>query len=137
MTSDLASKGIEWKFNCPGNPEAGGAWERMVQSVKRILRVTLTKNALHVETLRSHVIEAANIINSRPRTHVPVSLLDPDPITPNHFLLGRVNSTTVPVQADERQLCSRKQWRVLQQLNNQFWRRWVSDYLPNTPNEIP
>lgn len=127
---ELATKGVDWVFNCPGNPEAGGIWERLVQSAKRVLQVTLKETAPHVETLRSHIIEASNIINSRPLTHIPVSPTDTSPITPNHFLLGRVNATTVPVVPDRKQLCSRKQWRVLQQLYNQFWRQWLQDYLP-------
>lgn len=127
---ELATKGIEWKYNCPANPEAGGSWERLVQSAKRVLRVTLKEVTPRVETLRSLVIEAANIINARPLTHIPVSPSDPNPLTPNHFILGRTNSTTMPVEADRKQLSSRKQWRILQQLNNQFWRRWVQDYLP-------
>lgn len=127
---ELTAKGIDWKFNCPANPEAGGVWERLVQSAKRVLRVILQQIAPRVETLRSMVIEAANILNARPLTHIPVSPTDLSPITPNHFLLGRTNSTTMTAPEDPKQMCSRKQWRVLQQLNNQFWRKWVNDYLP-------
>nr|XP_044252270.1 uncharacterized protein LOC123003532 [Drosophila takahashii] len=31
IQDELSSKGIEWIFNCPANPAAGGIWERMVQ----------------------------------------------------------------------------------------------------------
>lgn len=48
---ELSTKSIEWRFNCPGNPEAGGAWERLVQSMKRVLAVTLKEIAPRVETL--------------------------------------------------------------------------------------
>lgn len=127
---DLSTNGIEWLMNCPGNPEAGGAWERMVQSTKKILAVTLKQISPHVETLRSLVIEAANLINSLPLTNVPVNLEDLEPLTPNHFLLGRANITTTYGNVDPKPLCSRKQWRIQQQLMRHFWRRWIDDYLP-------
>lgn len=37
---ELGTRGIEWLMNCPANPEAGGVWERLVQSTKRVLAVT-------------------------------------------------------------------------------------------------
>lgn len=77
---DLSTKGIEWKFNCPVNPEAGGAWETLVQSIKRVLRVTLQEQAPQLETLRSLLLAAANIVNSRPLTHLQVEPGDPLPI---------------------------------------------------------
>lgn len=123
-------RGIEWRFNFPRNPEAGGTWERLIQSTKKVLSVTLKTLAPRVETLRSLVIEAANILNSRPLTHVPVSPNDHSPLTPNHFLLGRMNATTTTDEFVPRQLCDRKQWRVLTQLKNHFWSRWVTEYLP-------
>lgn len=127
---DMAVRGIQWVFNCPGNPQAGGAWERLVQSTKRVLAVTLKSIAPQVETLRSFIIEAANIPNSRPLTHVPVSPADLEPLTPNHLLVGRMNATATPGTIDPMQLCQRKQWRVCMQLRSQFWSRWVNDYLP-------
>lgn len=118
---------IKWSFNCPVNPEAGGAWERLVQSTKRVLKITLMETAPKVETLRSLLLEAANILNSRPLTHVPVDPSEPDPLTPNHFLFGHTNSTTA---ARPGETCSRKQWRICQQLAHCFLMRWVRDYIP-------
>lgn len=124
---ETATKGIDWIFNCPSNPEAGGAWERLVQSAKRVLKITLKEASPKVETLRSLLLEAANILNSRPLTHVPVDPSDSEPLTPNHFLVGHTNSTTAVGPGES---CSRKQWRICQQLTHCFWNRWVRDYLP-------
>lgn len=130
MRRELTSLGIDWIFNSPGHPEAGGCWERMVQCVKRVLVMTLKERAPRVETLRTLLIEAANIVNSRPLTHVPVSPSDEEPITPNHFLIGTGCSTTIPSGLDERVWCLRKQWRIAQQLTSRFWSQWVKEYLP-------
>lgn len=130
MQRALGVDRIEWVFNAPGNPEAGGCWERMVQSVKKVLSVSLHELAPKVETLRSLLIEAANIVNSRPLTYLPLDAADAEPLTPNHFLLGCSNSTQTPGPTDLRQICQRKQLNVLQQLKNRFWKRWIHEYLP-------
>lgn len=130
LQRECTSKGIEWLFNCPANPEAGGCWERMVRSIKKVLSVTLQEAAPHVETLRSHLIDAANVVNSRPLTHVAVDSAAAEPLTPNHFLVGAINSTLIPAENEVKLHCLRKQWRISQQLSTCFWRRWVLEYLP-------
>ncbi|XP_055906585.1 uncharacterized protein LOC129941857 [Eupeodes corollae] len=110
IKAELSAKGIEWIFNCPSNPHAGGCWERLVRSVKRVLSFTLNELAPKPETLVSALIEAENIVNSRPLTHLPVATEDAEPLTPNHFLIGGTNSTQSPGHINERALCLRKQW---------------------------
>lgn len=127
---ELTTRGIEWKFNRPSNPEAGGAWERLVQSIKRVLAVTLQETTPEVETLRAHLMEAANIVNSRPLTHIPVDPEEDDALTPNHFLLGGPNLTTTPDPDDAQSLCSREQWVRSREMSRLFWARWIRDYLP-------
>lgn len=120
--------GIEWRFNCPSNPEVGGCWKRLVRSVKRVLAVTMTESAPRVETLRSLLIEAANIVNFRPLTYLPVESDADEPLTPNHFLIGTVNSTQTPGPVDSKAYCTRKQWSISQDLKNRFWKRWTQEY---------
>lgn len=127
---ELAVKGVEWKFNCPGYPEAGGAWERLVQSVKRVLAVTLQEQAPRIETFRALLLEAANAVNSRPLTHLQVDPGDPEPITPNHFLLGGPNVATAPNPEDVEPAATRRQWQICRGLSRRFWRQFVRDYLP-------
>lgn len=126
----MENRGIEWKFICPANPSEGGCWERMVQSIKRVLRKTLKEYAPREETLRSFLLEAANIVNSRPLTHLPVDSKDAEPLTPNHFLLGETSGLQGPGPLDEKIWTLRKQWRISQTLKNHFWSRWINDYLP-------
>lgn len=130
IISESTMRGMEWIFNCPANPSAGGCWERLVQSVKRVLKQSLKEQAPRVETLRSYLMEAANIVNSRPLTHIPVSSIEEDPLTPNHFLLGQSNGIQCPGAEDEKIWTIRKQWRIANALKNHFWRRWIREYLP-------
>lgn len=127
---ELSVRGIQWQMNCPGNPEAGGAWERLVQSVKRVLAVTLHEIAPRVETLRALLLEAANMLNSRPLTHLPADPDEADPITPNHFLIGGANTAMVPAPENSEPMYTRKQWKVCKELAKRFWQQWIRDYLP-------
>ncbi|XP_059218365.1 uncharacterized protein LOC131994991 isoform X1 [Stomoxys calcitrans] len=130
LASGVTALGIKWLFNTPSNPSEGGVWERLVQSVKKALYIMLKEQAPRLATLQAFLIETENMVNSRPLTHLPISPDDPEPLTPNHFLLGCTNSTQTPAPFEPRLLCLRKQWRVLQCLKNGMWRQWIREYLP-------
>ncbi|XP_067635222.1 uncharacterized protein [Eurosta solidaginis] len=129
ISDEATSRNIDWKFNCPSNPSSGGCWERLIGVVKRILLKTLREEAPKEDTLRSVLIEAENILNSRPLTDVPLSSEGDDPITPNHFLVGCPNSMQTAQPADQN-ICLRKQWRIAQNLKDRIWKQWVRHYLP-------
>lgn len=128
--------GIKWIFNTPYNPSSGGVWERLIQSVKKSLSVLLGNITPKLDVFISFLIECENIVNSRPLTHIPVSPYEPEPITPNHFLLGCINSTQTPNNFDPQLNCLRKQWRILQNLKNGFWIRWIKEYLPELTRRV-
>lgn len=66
----------------------GGAWERLIRSVKNVLYKIMPSRNPTDEVLLSMLIEVENIINSRPLAYVPVEANSEEAITPNHFLLG-------------------------------------------------
>ncbi|XP_065365610.1 uncharacterized protein LOC135958645 [Calliphora vicina] len=129
ITKEATKHNIEWIFNCPANPSSGGCWERLIRIVKRLLLKTLRDSTPRLETLRSVLIEAENIINSRPLTEIPVSSEDAESITPNHFLIGCLNTMQTPI-TNEENICLRKQWRIAQNLKDRLWKRWVTEFLP-------
>ncbi|XP_030386687.1 uncharacterized protein LOC115633383 [Scaptodrosophila lebanonensis] len=129
LIDETSAKRIKWIFNSPANPSAGGCWERLIRIVKRLLGKTLKDVAPRVETLRSALIEVENILNSRPLTDLPVDHEDDEPLTPNHFLLGCVNSTQTPYPP-ENITCLRKQWHIAQSIKDRLWKRWINEYLP-------
>ncbi|XP_059216472.1 uncharacterized protein LOC131994137 isoform X3 [Stomoxys calcitrans] len=129
--SSMTALGIKWVYNTPNNPSEGGVWERLVQSVKKALYAMLKEHAPKLETLQALLIEAENMVNARPLTHIPVSPDDSEPLTPNHFILGCPNSTHTPAPFEPRLMCLRKQWRVLQNMKNGLWNQWVREYLPD------
>ena len=75
--------------------------------------------------------EAENVINSRPLTVEGLSNpASPEPITPNHLLTLK-SQVVLPPSGSFKQLdlYSRKRWRQVQYLANQFWIRWRREYL--------
>ena len=129
----VTSKHIEFKFNCPTASHAGGAWERQIRTVRRILQPLLKNHGqrLNTEDLRTLMYECMNIVNSRPLG--VQSLTDPlslPPITPNHLLQMRDPDTGFAGNFKD-DVYGRKRWRRVQDLAERFWARWQSDYLAN------
>ncbi|XP_055910693.1 uncharacterized protein LOC129945057 [Eupeodes corollae] len=131
ISDTLASSNIEWIFNFPLNPHAGGCWERLVRSVKRAMGWALYRENLQEHSLFSLMCEAENIVNSRPLTHIPLDTPNDEPLTPNHFLLGVPNSQQTPHPRAEDLSVTRKQWRKVQQAQHRFWNKWLAEYLPD------
>jgi hypothetical protein len=104
----------------------GGIWERMVQSVKKALYAVLKEQAPKDEVLLTLMAEAEHIVNSRPITFVSS---DAEALTPNHFLIGTSSGLQSPGEFVEADLCLRRRWRVSQRLTDNFWRRWMREYI--------
>lgn len=131
LREECGARRITWRFIPPASPFMGGAWERLVRSVKEALRVTLREKHPSDETLHTLLVEIENIVNSRPLTHVSVAPEDPEALTPNHILLGPNNHVPAPGNFTEEDQSARHLWRRAQRLADDFWRRWVKEYLPS------
>ncbi|XP_026672465.1 uncharacterized protein LOC113464792 [Ceratina calcarata] len=121
---------IEWKFNPPTASHMGGAWERMIRSVKTALGTVLKEQAPREEVLITLLAEVAHCVNSRPLTHVSTDPRDDEALTPNHFLLGSSSGQIRISRCDLQTTCPRKQWRLAQSFADAFWRRWLREFLP-------
>ncbi|XP_074031073.1 uncharacterized protein [Leptinotarsa decemlineata] len=128
----LCFKSITWKFIPPSSPHMGGSWERLVRSVKNVLKVTLKERHPKEDVLQTLIAEAENMVNSRPLTYVSNDALDPESLTPNHFLPQCSDGSAPPTGEFEISDANcRKHWRVTQALADMFWRRWQKEYLVN------
>ena len=130
LADEALSFGIEWRFNPPEAPHMGGAWERLIRSIKTALFTTLKARTPKEEVLATLLAEAENIVNSRPLTHVTLDPNEEEALTPNHFLLGASNGLPRPGEFSDQDLHLRKQWRTAQRLADHFWSRWLREYLP-------
>ncbi|XP_065079912.1 uncharacterized protein LOC135702797 [Ochlerotatus camptorhynchus] len=130
LMREFVDAGTTWEFLPPSSPHMGGSWERLIGSVKKNLMAILPARKLSDEVLRNLLTEIENTVNSRPLTHVPVDDDSAPALTPNHFLLGSSNGVKPLSTIDDSGAVTRQSWRLSQAQTNRFWKRWVSDYLP-------
>ena len=130
ITDTMSQQNIEWRFSPPASPHFGGAWERLIRSVKRALLTVLGRQALTDEMLSTFLTEVEGLLNSRPLTPVSDDPEDLEALTPNHFLIGRASPNLPPGVFSDSSVTSRKRWRHAQRLVHHFWTRWRREYLP-------
>ena len=124
---------IIWKFNTPAASHHGGAWERLIRSVRRalsaVIRTHSVKTHLDEEQLSTLFCLAEAIVNDRPITRNSDTANDLEALTPNHILLLRRGMPFLG--KDEQVNVYGRRWRQVQSLASQFWSRWRREYLPD------
>ena len=132
IESELASKGIKWKFITERSPWRGGWWERFCRAVKEPLRKVLGKALLTFTELNTLLVKIEVVINSRPLTAVSDDHRDPSPITPAHLAIGRPLNQLPDVSQENPEESSKRimeRYLYLQRLFNHYWKRWKQEYL--------
>ena len=123
--------GIDFHFGPPMSPHFQGLAEAFVKQVKRALDTTLTSPFPTESELRTATLKIMGWLNDLPISYTVHSAtdLDLDPLTPNHLLVLKGNYSYPWTNPKEGNVYQRK-WRAVQQFVNQFWKRWLSEYLP-------
>ena len=136
IKSDLLKRNCDWmefNFNAPKASHIGGVWERQIRTLRSVLTALLEKNGsqLNDEALRTFMSEAEAVVNSRPLTSDnTTSSLSPEALTPNHLLTMKTKIILPPPGVfQDGDKYSRKQWRRIQHLTNEFWTRWRKEFL--------
>ena len=129
MKEYLLLNEIEWEFNTPTASHMGGVWERQIRTVRKVLNATLKDQVLDDERLDTLFCEVESIVNGRPITPVSDNPKDLEALTPNHLLLLRAGQPAPPGNFIKQDSYGRR-WRHVQLLSDQFWKRWVREYLP-------
>ncbi|XP_060084986.1 uncharacterized protein LOC132564348 [Ylistrum balloti] len=134
IQSFLLEHRVVWKFNPPHASNMGGAWERMIGLVRRILDSMLREvqgKPLTHDVLCTLMAEVCAIINSRPITPVSSDPDSPSILSPNTLLTQKVKQDVAPFEELQLQDMYKSQWKQVQVLANQFWKRWRGQYLQN------
>lgn len=130
LVRNFTTTTTKWNFNPPSSPHMGGAWERLVRTIKTVLyNITPTRNP-NEELLRGMLAEVENIINSRPLTYVVIDNENAEALTPNHLLVGNSNGIKPLAMYDDSGVALKHNWLRSQQYADRFWHRWVKEYLP-------
>ncbi|KXJ81556.1 hypothetical protein RP20_CCG018949 [Aedes albopictus] len=119
LAETFTNSNTKWFFNPPSAPHMGGAWERMVRSVKAAIENIDTGRKLNDEGLLTLLAEAESIVNSRPLTYLPLESEEQEALTPNHFLLGSSKGVKQPPKnpTDHREAVSNNWKQICHQLD--------------------
>lgn len=131
LAEKFNSESTQWYFNPPSAPHMGGAWERLVRSIKVTLNEILPTKTPSEELLNTMMHEVENIVNSRPLTYMPLESELEEAITPNHFLLGSSNGLKPLGNFTSNVWVQRQNWKRAEEYSNRIWRRWRQEYLPS------
>jgi transposase InsO family protein len=123
---------IDWKFMPAYSPWFGGAWERLIQSIKKCVEFMLKGEILHDDVLETALKDASFLMNRRPLTHVPIDHEDAKPLTPNTAMFGDEDddcaiAAGVFTSSDAN---STSRYRRAQHFTIKYMTRWVREYLP-------
>ena len=66
----IAQDDIKWTFNVPACSHSGGVWERIIRSIRKLMRLIVGKASLDDFDLATLVAEIERILNNRPLTDV-------------------------------------------------------------------
>ncbi|XP_014677768.1 PREDICTED: uncharacterized protein LOC106817603 [Priapulus caudatus] len=86
---------VKWRFITPLSPHQGGFYESLIKQVKGSLRVAIGQQLLTWNEMSTAFAEVQSLVNSRPIGYSSNDPNDLQPLTPNHFLIGRA-STAIP-----------------------------------------
>ena len=93
------TKQIKWIFNPPTAAWWGGWWERLIRTVKDLLKRMLGKARLNHDQLRTCLSHVENVINERPLTVMTEDQDDLIPLCPALFMRG-IKSAAWPEGAE-------------------------------------
>ena len=103
-----------------------------MQCAKKTLKSVLQNRIVAKEALRTALVEADGVLNSRPITHVSNDAGDIEALTPNHFLLLRANSSNEETEVGKRERDQPNEIMATVSSACQyfFWKRLTKEHMP-------
>ncbi|GFW30301.1 integrase catalytic domain-containing protein [Trichonephila clavipes] len=110
----------------------GGWWERLVRTVKELLKRTLGRSVLKYDELHTVLCDCESIINCRPLTYVSENPEELIPLTPSMFLVSNKNSNIEDIEElNSNSLNKRIKYRskLLKDLRQRFGNEYLSQLI--------
>ena len=125
---------IHWDHIAPRAPWWGGFYERMIGSVKQLLKKHLHRSVVTLDELATILTEIEAILNDRPLNYFPEQDLSYTLISPSRLMLGSQlrrlpDLSAVPQEAGRSTTLVTKRAKALEALLNSFWNSWRKDYV--------
>ncbi|KAJ8720880.1 hypothetical protein PYW08_006345 [Mythimna loreyi] len=115
---------IQWHFNAPSWPSAGGLWEAAVKSLKYHIKRVVCEQKLTYEEYSTLLAQLEACLNTRPLCAISEDPEDIDYLTPSHFLSSGPTLTIIETERD-----ARTRWHFTQKIFGDIWKRWKTEYL--------
>jgi len=125
---DSHVKQIQWIFNPPTAAWWGGWWERLVRTVKDLLRKMLGRARLTFDELRTCLSAVEATVNSRPLTTITEDIDDLVPLTPDMFTRGSLGSV-FPEGEEVTVRALNSRYKKMQILKTELQARFRREYL--------
>ncbi|XP_042910459.1 uncharacterized protein [Parasteatoda tepidariorum] len=125
----FADEQIKWHFNPPSAPRFGGIWEAAVKSAKSHLKRTIGDHKLTLEEFLTLIAQIESCLNFRPLCPVSDDPAELSALTPGHFLVGTALSFIPEENLLNENIPPLKRWQLTQKLFQNFWKRWVNEYI--------
>ena len=114
----------------------GGVWERKIRSARAVLGSLLKTHGkcLDDESLLTVMTKVEDILNCRPLTiEVSNDPTSPQPLSPVNVITMKSKVVSLPpAEFSQLDIYSRKRWRRIQHIANDFWSRWKKEYLQSS-----
>ena len=122
---------VRWHFYVQRAPWHGGFIETCVKLFKGVFKKLVGYSKLNSEEFRTMVIEAEQVVNSRPLTYLYEDLKDGQPLTPAKMVHGYNLTDLPPIGRGglKERLSLTKRAKLLERLQNTFWVEWSESYL--------
>ena len=96
ISTCLRRRGVQWYFKPPLASHAGGVWERMIRSIRKILRFLLGDQLVGDQTLLTFIAEVEKILLDHPLVPLSSDPRYPESLSPSKLLLLRPNMCCHP-----------------------------------------
>ena len=120
-----SGRNVKFTFGTPYFHEGQGAVERLVQEVKKSLKIITKHQTITFGELDCMLSEASYLVNSRPLLLNP-GLGDDGFICPNDVMFGRSDMTPPNIDVPENSLTRRAAHK--QKIIAEFWDKWSGSY---------
>jgi hypothetical protein len=124
ISQEMNNVNIRWHFIPPRSPHFGGLWESGIKSIKYHLKRVTGDTSVTYEEMYTLLTRVEACLNSRPDP------TDFSVLTPAHFLIGEPMTAPLEPNLEELKTNRLSRWQRIEQLRQQFWRRWIREYIP-------
>jgi hypothetical protein len=130
ISQEMNNVNIRWHFIPPRSPHFGGLWESGIKSIKYHLKRVIGDTSVTYEEMYTLLTRVEACLNSRPLTPMSPDPTDFSVLTPAHFLIGEPMTAPLEPNLEELKINRLSRWQRIEQLRQQFWRRWIREYIP-------